>query len=189
MDEETYTPPEAARILRLSRRRVTQMLNAGEFEGRQDESGRWHIPQGVVHARLKDRPARGRPDDQEPRQGASGAAQEAAELRDRAGSYGAPVFCRRFSLPRLGHSSSGSLFTEMPRRGFLGNPYPASYIERAVVPRRTPSRAGRWRSRAPQRALRDLTSPTRVGVPSARREAGTGVADKDYRGPRRAPGH
>ena len=39
MDEDTYTPLEAARILRLSRRRVTQMLNAGELEGCQDESG------------------------------------------------------------------------------------------------------------------------------------------------------
>ena len=81
MDEDTYTPPEAARILRLSRRRVTQMLNAGEFERRQDESGRWHIPQRVVHARLKDRPARGRPDDRAQR--APEAAEEAAELRDR----------------------------------------------------------------------------------------------------------
>ncbi len=63
MDEETYTPPEAARILRLSRRRVTQMLTAGELEGTQDpETGRWAIPQRAVHERLKDRPARGRPD-------------------------------------------------------------------------------------------------------------------------------
>ncbi len=83
MDEETYTPPQAARILRLSRRRVTQMLNAGELEGRQDESGRWHIPQRAVHARLKDRPGRGRPDDIIGHERSPEAASEAAELRDR----------------------------------------------------------------------------------------------------------
>jgi hypothetical protein len=64
VEEETYTPPEAARILRLSRRRVTQILATGELEGTQDpETGRWAIPQRAVHERLKDRPARGRADD------------------------------------------------------------------------------------------------------------------------------
>ena len=83
VEEDTYTPPEAARILRLSRRRVTQMLNAGELEGIQDpETGRWHIPQRAVHERLKDRPSRGRSDkSQEKRTSESG--EEAAELRDR----------------------------------------------------------------------------------------------------------
>ena len=81
MDADHYTPPEAARILRLSRRRVTQMLNAGELEGRQDESGRWHIPQRAVHERLKDRPARGRPDKGQER--TTEGAEEATELRDR----------------------------------------------------------------------------------------------------------
>lgn len=82
MEEDTYTPPEAARILRLSRRRVTQMLNAGELEGSQDpESGRWSIPQRAVHERLKDRPARGRPDKSQER--ATEGGEEAAELRDR----------------------------------------------------------------------------------------------------------
>jgi hypothetical protein len=62
--EDYYTPPQAARILRLTRQRVTQMLQSGEMEGKQDpESGRWKIPQRVVHARLKDRPARARPDE------------------------------------------------------------------------------------------------------------------------------
>ena len=68
--------------MRLSRRRVTQMLNAGELEGRQDGSGRWHIPQRAVHARLKDRPARGRPDERS-HERPPGVASEAAELRDR----------------------------------------------------------------------------------------------------------
>ncbi len=82
MEEDTYTPPEAARILRLSRRRVTQMLGAGELEGHQDpESGRWRIPQRVVHERLKDRPARGRPDKSHER--LAEGREEAAELRDR----------------------------------------------------------------------------------------------------------
>ncbi len=45
VEEEPYTLPEAARILRLSRRRVIQMLAAGELEGSQDpETGRWAIP-------------------------------------------------------------------------------------------------------------------------------------------------
>ena len=62
--EDYYTPPQAARILRLSRQRVTQMLQSGEMEGKQNpQSGRWKIPQRVVHARLKDRPARARPED------------------------------------------------------------------------------------------------------------------------------
>jgi hypothetical protein len=62
--EDYYTPPQAARILRLSRQRVTQMLQSGEIEGKQDpQSGRWKIPQRVVHARLKDRPARARTED------------------------------------------------------------------------------------------------------------------------------
>jgi excisionase family DNA binding protein len=58
VEEETYSPSEAAKILRLSKRRVTQMLNAGEIEGEKDEAGRWRIPQRVVHDRLGDRPPR-----------------------------------------------------------------------------------------------------------------------------------
>lgn len=51
--EDTYTPPEATRILRLSRRRVTQMLQAGDLEGTQDTSGRWHIPRGLFMNALR----------------------------------------------------------------------------------------------------------------------------------------
>jgi LysM repeat protein len=55
-EEEYYTPPQAARILKLSRQRITQMLQSGEMEGKQDpESRRWRIPQSAVYARLKDR--------------------------------------------------------------------------------------------------------------------------------------
>jgi hypothetical protein len=80
---DTYTPPEAVRIFRLRRRRVTQMLNAGELEGVQDpETDRWYIPQRAVHERLKDPPpARGRPNKGQERTAESG--EEAAELRDR----------------------------------------------------------------------------------------------------------
>lgn len=86
-DQDVYTPPEAARILRLSRRRVTQMLGAGELEGHQNpNTGRWSIPQRAVHERLKDRPGRsqrsgGRPDKAQDR--ATEGSEEAAELRDR----------------------------------------------------------------------------------------------------------
>ena len=53
VEEEPYTLPEAARILRFSRRRVIQMLAAGELEGSQDpETGRWAIPQRAVHGAL-----------------------------------------------------------------------------------------------------------------------------------------
>ena len=52
VEEDTYTPPEAARILRLSRRRVTQMLEAGELEGRQDESGCLTTPRAGVLLRF-----------------------------------------------------------------------------------------------------------------------------------------
>jgi hypothetical protein len=55
--EDTYTPAEAAKILRLSKRRVTQMLNSSELEGKQDQNGRWQIPQWAVHAQLEERRA------------------------------------------------------------------------------------------------------------------------------------
>jgi excisionase family DNA binding protein len=57
VEEDTYTPAEAAKILRLSKRRVTQMLNSGELEGKQDQNGRWQIPQWAVHEQLEERRA------------------------------------------------------------------------------------------------------------------------------------
>ena len=84
MEEDTYTPPQAARILRLSRQRITQMLQAGELEGAQDpDTGRWRIPQRVVHERLKDRPARGLPSvsPQRPPEAARDAAELVEEVR------------------------------------------------------------------------------------------------------------
>jgi excisionase family DNA binding protein len=58
--EDTYTPSQVAKILRLTPHRVRQMLNAGELEGEQDEGGRWHVPQRAVHALLEERPRRER---------------------------------------------------------------------------------------------------------------------------------
>jgi excisionase family DNA binding protein len=56
--EDTYTAPQAARVLGISDRRVRQMLEAGELEGEGDSSGKWRIPQRVVHEVLKDRGSR-----------------------------------------------------------------------------------------------------------------------------------
>jgi excisionase family DNA binding protein len=61
MEEETYSTSEAARVLGISRRQVTNLLNAGELEGRQEASGRWRVPQRAVHALLEERRKGGRP--------------------------------------------------------------------------------------------------------------------------------
>jgi hypothetical protein len=91
VEEETYTPPEGARILRLSRRRVTQMLAASELEETQNpETGRWAIAQRAIHERLKDRPARGRADNN--RQRPSEAPQVAAELIEARWSWWSKLF-------------------------------------------------------------------------------------------------
>jgi excisionase family DNA binding protein len=58
VEEDTYTPAEAARILRLSKRRIIQLITEGDLEGDKDEDGRWRIPQRAVHDRLGDRPPR-----------------------------------------------------------------------------------------------------------------------------------
>ena len=57
-EEDTYTPAEAAKILRLSKRRVIQLIPEGDLEGEKEEDGRWRIPQRAVHDRLGDRPPR-----------------------------------------------------------------------------------------------------------------------------------
>ncbi len=58
MEEDTYTPAEAAKILRLSKRRIIQLITEGDLEGEKDEDGRWRIPQRAVHDRLGERPPR-----------------------------------------------------------------------------------------------------------------------------------
>lgn len=59
-EEETYTPREAERILTrsdkpLTERRVRQMLQAGELEGYQDDTGRWHVARHEIHRMLEER--------------------------------------------------------------------------------------------------------------------------------------
>jgi excisionase family DNA binding protein len=56
-----YTPPQAARVLNLSRRRVTQMLNDGYLQGERLDNGRWKIPAAAVTALLNTRTERARP--------------------------------------------------------------------------------------------------------------------------------
>jgi excisionase family DNA binding protein len=58
VDEDTYTPAEAAKVLRLTKRRVIQLITEEDLEGVKDEAGRWRIPQRAVHDRLGDRPPR-----------------------------------------------------------------------------------------------------------------------------------
>ena len=40
MEEDTYTPAEAAKILRLTKRRIIQLITEGDLEGTKDEDGR-----------------------------------------------------------------------------------------------------------------------------------------------------
>jgi excisionase family DNA binding protein len=49
----TYTPTEAARMLRVSPTRVRQLLQDGELHGERDEAGHWLIPARVVHERVE----------------------------------------------------------------------------------------------------------------------------------------
>jgi excisionase family DNA binding protein len=57
-EQDYYTPPQAADILQLSRRRVTQMLNAGLLQGEKLENGRWRIPAAAVAELLTERSRR-----------------------------------------------------------------------------------------------------------------------------------
>jgi hypothetical protein len=65
MAEEHYTPAQAARILArtgrpVSERRIRQMLQAGELEGEQSQSGRWRILRRAVHALMEESPRNSR---------------------------------------------------------------------------------------------------------------------------------
>jgi hypothetical protein len=50
---DSYTPTEAARILRVTPTRVRQLLQSGELEGDRDEAGHWSIPSRAVHDRIE----------------------------------------------------------------------------------------------------------------------------------------
>jgi hypothetical protein len=52
-ERDSYTPTQAAHILRLTPTRVRQLLQSGELEGERDEAGHWSIPARVVHTRLE----------------------------------------------------------------------------------------------------------------------------------------
>ena len=60
-EDDYYTPPQAAHILSLSRRRVTQMLNEGYLQGERLDNGRWKIPAAAVTALLNARTERAAP--------------------------------------------------------------------------------------------------------------------------------
>jgi excisionase family DNA binding protein len=51
--DDTYTPAQAAHVLRLTQTRVRQLLQSGELEGERDGAGHWSIPARDVHARLE----------------------------------------------------------------------------------------------------------------------------------------
>jgi molecular chaperone GrpE (heat shock protein) len=58
--ETYYTPREAERILTrsdkpLTERRIRQMLQGGELEGHQDDTGRWHVARHEIHRMLEER--------------------------------------------------------------------------------------------------------------------------------------
>jgi excisionase family DNA binding protein len=72
--EETYSPAEAAKILRVSKRQILNYLNAGELEGEQNPgNGRWRVDARSVHAMLEQRRDRIR---------SSEAAERPAEVRE-----------------------------------------------------------------------------------------------------------
>jgi excisionase family DNA binding protein len=48
--DEYYTPSQAARILRLTRQRVAEVLRNGEVEAYKDDLGHWRIPKAALHA-------------------------------------------------------------------------------------------------------------------------------------------
>jgi excisionase family DNA binding protein len=83
MEEETYTPSEAARVLGISKRQVTNLLGAGELEGRQEASGRWRVPQRAVHALLEERRKGGRPPSRSSAQRRPGGRERSTEDREK----------------------------------------------------------------------------------------------------------
>lgn len=47
--DEYYTPTQAARVLRLTRQRVAELVRNGEVEGYKDDLGHWQIPKAALH--------------------------------------------------------------------------------------------------------------------------------------------
>jgi excisionase family DNA binding protein len=81
---DTYTPSEAARVLGISKRQVTNLLSSRELEGTQNASGRWSIPQRAVHELLEERRNAGRPPSRSAREPSlARSSSEASAVRDR----------------------------------------------------------------------------------------------------------
>lgn len=79
MEEDSYTTGQAAQVLRVTDRYIRKLIDAGELESVQTESGRHRIPQRAVHAILEAR--RAEASAPAPSTDALEVAQEAAELR------------------------------------------------------------------------------------------------------------
>jgi excisionase family DNA binding protein len=52
-NSDSYTPMQAAQILRVTPTRIRQLLQGGELEGERDEAGHWRIPSHAVHEHLE----------------------------------------------------------------------------------------------------------------------------------------
>jgi hypothetical protein len=52
-DHYSYSPAQAARVLRVTPTRVRQLLQSGELEGERDAAGHWSIPARAVVDRLE----------------------------------------------------------------------------------------------------------------------------------------
>ena len=52
-DGDSYTPVQAAHILRVTPTRIRQLLQGGELEGERDEAGHWRIPSRAVDEQLE----------------------------------------------------------------------------------------------------------------------------------------
>src|SRR5215212_631875 len=53
--EDTYTPAQVAKILRLSEPQIIQLITDGDLAGAMDEGGSWRIPRRAVQDRLGNR--------------------------------------------------------------------------------------------------------------------------------------
>jgi hypothetical protein len=60
-DRETYSASEAAKVLKLSTRRVRQLAEAEIIEGERDTEGNWRLDKASVHAFRDDRRSTSRP--------------------------------------------------------------------------------------------------------------------------------
>ena len=54
-ERETYSASEAAKVLKLSTRRVRQLAETKEIEGTRDAEGNWRLDRASVHAFRDDR--------------------------------------------------------------------------------------------------------------------------------------